>query len=188
MQKSPLTTMHRFVQPAQAGSKPVAVPAVTPIISLKPISVADAPKLLPLMTRDICRKMAIGPVINITDACRFISGKNSTTKDRFAIVHAEYGLIGSVGFELIERRAHERSARLSYWLGEPFHGCGYGTGALTQLLEYLGGLGVNHYTAEVYVYNVASQQLLLKLGFICTSGDEVRTGDGFGVLYFERGM
>lgn len=78
----------------------------------------------------------------------------------FAVDH--FGeLIGGIAF-----RKLQQEPVIGYWLGQPHWGKGYMSEAVTAALAWLfGSTGHDVVVAEVIRDNVASQKLLMKLGF-----------------------
>ncbi|MGC3974817.1 MAG: GNAT family N-acetyltransferase [Nitrospira sp.] len=81
----------------------------------------------------------------------------------FAITLLESGaIIGSIGMELI--LIHEQG-RLSYWLGRDYWNRGYGTEAVTALVEYgFNSLRLHRIYAPHFHTNPASGRVLQKVG------------------------
>ena len=81
----------------------------------------------------------------------------------FAIILVESGdMIGSIGMELIP--IHEQG-RLSYWLGRDYWNRGYGTEAVTALVEYgFTSLKLHRIYAPHFHTNPASGRVLQKVG------------------------
>ncbi|MBX3371369.1 MAG: GNAT family N-acetyltransferase [Nitrospira sp.] len=81
----------------------------------------------------------------------------------FAITLLENGeLIGSIGMELV--LAHEQG-RLTYWLGHDYWNHGYGTEAVTALVEYgFNSLKLHRIYAPHFHTNPASGRVLQKVG------------------------
>ena len=81
----------------------------------------------------------------------------------FAITLAESGeLIGAIGMELVP--AHEQG-RLSYWLGRAYWNRGYGTEAVTALVEHsFVSLKLHRIYAPHFHTNPASGRVLQKVG------------------------
>lgn len=134
---------------------------------LMPVVPEMAQTLLPLMSTKICKGLAIDPIKTVNDMRRFISGTYSLQKWRFFIMHGTLGVIGGISFGLIGDKESKMTALLSYWVAEDYQGNGYGFVALSLLMEALKNQGVTHYLAQVYPYNIASQNILKKCGFVC---------------------
>ncbi|MBA5873863.1 MAG: GNAT family N-acetyltransferase [Nitrospira sp. CR1.2] len=81
----------------------------------------------------------------------------------FAITLAESGqVIGSIGMEIVT--AHEQG-RLSYWLGRTYWNKGYGSEAVTALVEYgFDNLHLHRIYAPHFHTNPASGRVLQKVG------------------------
>ncbi|NQZ08008.1 MAG: GNAT family N-acetyltransferase [Algicola sp.] len=79
----------------------------------------------------------------------------------FAVIHREWGFIGSVSLEVFDGIGF-----FYYWLGVDFQGHGFGPQAVDLLLN-LGDncLGLNCCYAKVYEHNTPSQKAMEKLGF-----------------------
>ena len=179
---NPLTSAHSFS--CRNIHRPGATPADA--IRLKPVKVKDASRILALMTEDIYTRLAISPVTNLAEAKHFLLGEGSTHKERHGICHPQAGLIGTVGYGLSGEKGWQ-SATISYWLGSDWRGKGYGSQALTLLLNHLNELGVSRFSAQVYAFNTPSQELLLKFGFRRTKGNSIAClDDDMAVLDFCR--
>jgi len=79
----------------------------------------------------------------------------------FAVMHAEYGFIGSVSLQVFDGIGF-----FYYWLGADFQGQGYGPAAVDVLMQ-LGRqyLGMQCCYAKVFDYNLVSNKAISKLGF-----------------------
>lgn len=105
------------------------------------------------------------------DALSWISivNKNALKKKKsdytFAIYLKENNQpIGGCGVHNINFDA--KKASVGYWLGEKNHKKGYGTEALSSLLNFaFNDLLLNKLEAEVFIGNIASANLLEKFGF-----------------------
>lgn len=78
----------------------------------------------------------------------------------FAILHENYGFVGSVAIVL-----HERSSLVYYWVGADFRGERIAGEALSLLLERAAAWGVESSYAKVFHENEASQRTLIRRGF-----------------------
>lgn len=73
-------------------------------------------------------------------------------------------IIGVVGIEGIDR--HNRKAEIGYWLGKKYWRQGIASEAVSLVLKYLfGTLRMKRVYAHVFPGNVASERMLLRLGF-----------------------
>lgn len=81
----------------------------------------------------------------------------------FAITLAESGeVIGSIGLEIV---AEHEQGRLSYWLGSAYWNHGYGTEAVTALVDYgFLSLKLHRIYAPHFHTNPASGRVLQKVG------------------------
>ncbi len=92
-----------------------------------------------------------------------VKDQGAGTGVTFAITLAGSGeLIGSIGMELV--LAHEQG-RLSYWLGRAYWNRGFGTEAVTALVEYgFNSLRLHRIYAPHFHTNPASGRVLQKVG------------------------
>ena len=73
-------------------------------------------------------------------------------------------IIGVIGFEGIDR--HNRKVEIGYWLGKKYWNQGIATEAVTLALSYaFTTLRMKRVYAQVFLGNVVSERLLLRLGF-----------------------
>lgn len=84
----------------------------------------------------------------------------ATTRTFAAREQATGRLVG--GCEL--RLQPDGSAHVSYWTSASHRRCGYGTRALTLLLQYALSIGVTHVEAQVAEDNLASRRMSEKAG------------------------
>ncbi len=78
-----------------------------------------------------------------------------------AVYHKEYGFVGVVSLIM-----HEQVGFIYYWLGKDFQAKGLGSKAAKLLMQMAIDIyGLDTCYAKVFTHNLASQQLLLKLGF-----------------------
>ena len=91
--------------------------------------------------------------------------REQETETYFAIA-TEEELIGGIGFEL-RAGIHRKTARLGYWLGEPYWGKGIVTEAVRAMTEHA---FTNHDLIRIYAYvfetNLASVRVLEKAGYM----------------------
>lgn len=82
----------------------------------------------------------------------------------FAVTLASDGtLIGAIGLDFV---ADHRHARLGYWLGHPYWGCGYATEAVKAVIAYgFAQRQVHRIYAGHFLHNPASGRVLQKAGF-----------------------
>lgn len=78
----------------------------------------------------------------------------------FALMHADQGVVGQIGF-----RHHTDMAHFHLWIGADFQGQGLGTRAMTLLLGVLAAAGIEHAFSVVYRHNQRCRRLLARLGF-----------------------
>ncbi|MFC4656180.1 GNAT family N-acetyltransferase [Rheinheimera marina] len=79
----------------------------------------------------------------------------------FAVIHKDFGLIGSVSLQLFHGVGF-----FYYWLGKDFQGQGFGPVAVDLLLQ-LGQryLGMHCCFAKVFSFNLPSKKAILRIGF-----------------------
>lgn len=92
-----------------------------------------------------------------------VKDQGAGTSVTFAITLAETGdLIGSIGLEIL---AEHEQGRLSYWLGKAYWNRGYGTEAVTAVVEYgFHSLRLHRLYAPHFHTNPASGRVLQKVG------------------------
>ena len=103
----------------------------------------------------------------VTDAEAYIAAMLAADKTKtfsFAIV-ANGALVGSIGAFRCDN-IHARTAELGYYIGEPYWGRGFATGAVKQICEYIfAHTDVIRIFAEPFACNAASCRVLEKAGF-----------------------
>ncbi|ALZ74605.1 GNAT family N-acetyltransferase [Rheinheimera sp. F8] len=83
------------------------------------------------------------------------------TRHLFAVMHADYGFIGSVSLQVFDGIGF-----FYYWLGADFQGQGFGPIAVKLLLQFgRQHLGMQCCYAKVFDYNLVSNRAISKLGF-----------------------
>lgn len=75
-------------------------------------------------------------------------------------------IIGGITLEPDRIRFGVNSWTLSYWLGEKYIKQGYMIEALDTFIQSMHEEGINVFTARVFSENIASHQLMKKLGFV----------------------
>ena len=89
---------------------------------------------------------------------------NQITETNFAIAN-NYELIGAIGINP-QDDVNRFSAEIGYWLGEPFWGKGIVTDALRVFTKYVfENFELNRIFANVFEGNIASEKVLLKVGY-----------------------
>lgn len=102
-----------------------------------------------------------------TDAEEFIASMRAADKSRtFAFaVTADDEVVGSIGV-FRQDNIHSRTAEMGYYIGEPYWGKGYATGAVKQVCAYVfENTDIIRIFAEPFAYNTASCRVLEKAGF-----------------------
>ncbi|MBF0326528.1 MAG: GNAT family N-acetyltransferase [Alphaproteobacteria bacterium] len=80
----------------------------------------------------------------------------------YAIVMDGGAAIGSISLSHMDTTAG--TARSGYWLGSAYHGRGYGTEALSQLIAIARDCGLKHLSATINSDNEPSRRMWEKLG------------------------
>ena len=89
---------------------------------------------------------------------------NQHTETNFAIANNQE-LIGAIGINPQED-VNRFSAEIGYWLGEPFWGKGIITDAVKIFTRYVfENFDLNRIFANVFEGNIASEKVLLKVGY-----------------------
>ncbi len=87
---------------------------------------------------------------------------NDPAQQPFAVIHPEWGLIGSVSLEV-----HGDSGFFYYWLGADFQQHGFGPAAVMTVLSWAEQtLGLRHCFAKVYDHNRPSLRAMQRMGFV----------------------
>ena len=90
--------------------------------------------------------------------------KDITPVTAFAIADSDEA-VGGIGLTVLDD-VNRRSAEVGFWLGEPFWGKGFVSGALHALTEYaFASLDLVRLQANVFEWNRASARVLEKCGF-----------------------
>lgn len=135
---------------------------------LRPFEPADADAVHQLAgSRDVAAGTFLPHPMDRQAAQEWVTGRladqSAGTSVTFAVTLTESGqLIGSIGLELLI--AHEQG-RLSYWLGRTYWNKGYGSEAVTALVEYgFDNLHLHRIYAPHFHTNPASGRVLQKVG------------------------
>ena len=95
---------------------------------------------------------------------RSMLAADETKTFAFAIT-VDDAVIGSIGVFRGEN-IHSRTAELGYYIGEPYWGKGYATGAVKQACQYVfENTDILRLFAEPFAHNAASRRVLEKAGF-----------------------
>lgn len=147
-------------------SQPVLL---TPRLRLRPIEMADAPRIQLLAgERDVAYSTMLVPhpyedgmaeAWIETHADSHAQGLSTT----FGIEHRQSGeLIGTIGLSIVVLHQH---AELGYWVGKSYWGNGYCTEAARAVLKYgFEQRGLHRIQAKHFVRNPASGRVMEKLG------------------------
>lgn len=112
----------------------------------------------------------------LEDAEAFIARcetKDPRTEAAFVIQHRQFGVIGGLGFHLLD--ASGGRTEVGYWLGRPFWGRGYATEALNAAMAWArSGWGKAAVWSGHFADNRASGGVLVKAGFLYTGDVEAR--------------
>lgn len=152
---------------------PILTEVRTPRLKLRPPHQGDAVRIASLINEfDVARMLTRVPFpYALADAEGFVGMVEAKDPDReqsFAIEHADFGVIGVVGFHL-ESGAELALPELGYWLGRTFWGRGFATEAATALLRWAAeSWGKRAVVAGHFADNTASGAVLCKAGFLYT--------------------
>ncbi len=160
----------------------------TPRLALTPLSSSYAAALFELLNDwDVVRMLSEVPwPIRYEDVAAFLSSKPSGTND-FVVI----GPSGPIGVVAVKRpgtgEPPRKMPRLGYWIGQRHWRRGYGTEAISALVDYaFRTYPADQIGAGVFHDNPASLRLLEKLGFAAmgpgsslsrSRGGEVETVD-----------
>ena len=108
------------------------------MIELRPIVESDADQLVPLVYRSAITDTLIwdGPesIEAYREALRLREQRTRAGEElTYLIVNEEAVAVGAIG---LHPDLANRSATIGLWLGLPFHGHGYGTKAVAQMLTF----------------------------------------------------
>lgn len=149
---------------------PCAVPLpATRRLRLRELEPPDAPQLAAISnSRDLARMMVNVPhPYSQHDALRLIDGGVNVNRSgrglmAGAVRKATSVLIGVGAAVLVDID----TATISYWLGEPYWGRGYGSELVGALVTFaFASWNVRRITAKTFADNVASLKLQSRLGF-----------------------
>lgn len=100
------------------------------------------------------------------DAVEFIKKFNSTNDSLYLAIANEFEAMGNIGV-YFNNDVRRKSAVLSYWIGEPFWGCGIATNAIKKYCDYIFfNFDVIRIYAKLFENNIGSKRALEKAGFI----------------------
>ena len=141
----------------------------TPRLRLRPVCEADAAETARLMTPGVSRWLATwpSPISEAAVAKRIVSIRAAAAAGHvlcFAIEHRDDGAM--MGWVTVMRSPDDPArGDLGYWLGEPFHGCGYmSEAARAALHEGFSRLGLKVVEAGAQPANEASLRIMRALG------------------------
>ena len=165
---------------------PLRTEVRTPRLTLRTPRAEDA---VVIATRindfDVVRNLSRVPFpYTLADAEGFlglVAAKNADLEQSFAIEHADFGLIGIIGFHLDET-AELALPEIGYWLGRTFWGRGFATEAARALLRWASeSWGKRAVMSGHFADNPASGAVLAKAGFLYTGEVRRRTSLARGV-------
>lgn len=140
-------------------------------VSLKPVSEADLPGLLAILSNaEVVKHLGHAPWKSLTDAeawfARISKHQAAGSAVEFVIVEKQSGqCIGRCG--LFDYDATDALASVGYILGRPHWRQGFMREALTSLIEHaFNKMGIRRLEAKTEAPNTASSALLRRLGFI----------------------
>lgn len=139
------------------------------MVKLLPVVEADAEALFPLIYHSSVTEMLIwdGPssLEEFRDAMRDRAEQTRAgTLHAYTIVQESDG--AAVGMIRIAPDASNLSGDIGLWIGAAYHGRGYGTEAIRQVVEIgFEQVGLHRLEARVFVGNMASRRAFEKNGF-----------------------
>jgi len=163
---------------------------VTQRLRLRPLAMADAPRLAELGDDfEVARMLTSCPhPYALADAEALVRrGRDADPADEvmFAIDLPGEGAIGTIGFDPDGVLARE----VGYWIGRPYWGRGYVSEALAASLRWVAGAwGRRCVTARHFVDNPASAAVLQRAGFLYTGRTEWRHCASRGEAVLNRWM
>ena len=138
------------------------------MIELRPVAESDAAALFPLIYKSPVTDTLVwdGPesLQAYREGLRSRAEWMSKGGDlNFTLYDTESRAVGAVGM-MFDR--DNKSATIGLWIGLPFHGLGYGSNAIGQLVRLaFGKLGLERLEARIYTGNSASRRIFEKAGF-----------------------
>lgn len=150
---------------------------------------------------ECCRNPHLGnnagwkPHETIEEANEFLHTVFINPKDIWAIIYNETNrVIGSIGLMTDSKRENSQARMLGYWLKESYWGQGLMTEATQTILNYgFSSLGLKLITANCYPFNLRSQHVLERNGFLYEGtlhqAEQIYTGEVYDHLcyYLESG-
>jgi RimJ/RimL family protein N-acetyltransferase len=129
-------------------------------VSLRGASLEDAPGVTRLLEGDIelaLRTASIPIPYTIEVATEFLAKVDPQLVFAMVIANQLVGMVGMTGVE--------EPVEIGYWVGRPYWGRGFATGAVALLTEEARRRGIRRLAANVFPDNVASARVLEKNGF-----------------------
>ena len=140
----------------------------SPRIRLRPFTKEDVPQRFALSESPKVQYGLSGffPTCLELSLARHEERSKSTQEMDFVVERVEDGAImGSVCYYDLDLK--NRNAWAGLWLGEAYHNKGYGSEALSLLLDYLFyEMGLHCVRAGAYAFNSASLRMCQSLGFV----------------------
>ncbi len=101
----------------------------------------------------------------LENAKAFINQMSGSKDDHVFAIIREGNLVGVVGIHPL-KDIYRFTAEIGYWIGEPYWGKGYASGAVMEAVEYAWNhTKLERLEAGVFSYNPASMKILEKCGF-----------------------
>ncbi len=145
----------------------------TPRLILRPLKDSDARSVAENINNlNISRWLLVVPhPYSLKDARVWIKGNKEKWQRKpvedyvFGMdLKSEHKIVGGIGIHNVDR--YEGSGEVGYWLGERYWGQGYGSEALTAVVDFaFNRLKLRRLEAGVFDGNPSSGKLLEKLGF-----------------------
>lgn len=96
----------------------------------------------------------------------FLNAATQNIPNNILAIDIEGQAVGGIGIHPQED-IYCKNAELGYWIAEPFWNKGIITNAVIQMIEYgFNNFDINRIFARPFGYNIASQRVLQKAGFI----------------------
>jgi [ribosomal protein S5]-alanine N-acetyltransferase len=140
----------------------------TPGLRLRAFAQSDAKRLARIAGVESVVRFTLGIPLPYTEtaALEWIDGlieRNAQGMEWISAISWHGRLVGSVGLTI---ESEHRRAEIGYWLGEDYRGRGFAQAAVAQTCRIaFDQLGLHRLYGLCFLDNIASQQLLLKLGF-----------------------
>jgi len=138
-------------------------------VNIRKFSLSDIERLTELANNkkiSINLRDAFPHPYTITDAENFIRNAMSQVPVQLFAIEYEGAYVGNIGL-IKGSDVYRKSAEIGYFLGEPYWNKGIMTSAVNLICEYgFSTLDIVRIHTGVFEYNIASQRVLEKCGFV----------------------